>query len=200
MNDRLEQLRKQQEEREINAVTTFFSSMVNGKNEYIRALELKQITAEEYEAETGETVAETLAQQYALGLYQLVVQARRRVSSGHLTQEQMEAIPGMPADPLHLDLEKMLIDARVAVVAAKAGVPAESVKVVKQSVMAAQESKTPEPMRVEAVTLPDTKVNADETDAPAETAETSGTAEGTAADGGTAPAAADEQEEVATNG
>ncbi len=197
MNDQLERLRKQQEEREINAVTTFFSSMVNGRNEYIRALELKQITAEEYETATGETVAETLAQQYALGLYQLVIQTRRRVTAGYLTQEQMEAIPGMPADPLHLDLEKMLIDARVAVVAAKAGVPAESVKVVKQSVMTAQESKTPEPMRVEAVTLPDTKAKDDEPDAPAET---SGTAEGTAADGGTAPAAADEQEEVATNG
>lgn len=197
MNDQLERLRKQQEEREINAVTTFFSSMVNGKNEYIRALDLHQITAEEYETAAGETVAETLAQQYALGLYQLVIQTRRRVTAGYLTQEQMEAIPGMPADPLHLNLEKMLIDARVAVVAAKAGVPAESVKVVKQSVMAAQESKTPEPMRVEAVTLPATKAKDDEPDAPDEA---SGAAEDTAADGGTAPAAADGQEEVATNG
>ncbi len=164
MNDRLEQLRKQQEEQEINAVTTYFSSKISGKNAYILAIQNHQITAEEYEAGTGETVAETLAQQYALGLYQLVVAARRRVNAGLMTQEQMEAIPGMPEDPLHLDLAEMMTQAKVAVVAAKADVHVEAVEVVNQPAPDAEEAKAEEPVRVEAVRLPDAKVKAEEAD------------------------------------
>ena len=184
MNDRLEQLRRQREEQEISAVTTYFSSKMSGKNAYILAIQNHQITAEEYEAETGETVAETLAQQYALGLYQLVVAARRRVNAGLMTQEQMEAIPGMPADPMHLDLAEMMTQAKVAVVAAKADIRVEGVEVVNQPAPDAEEPKVEEPVRVEAVRLPDDKVKADETDPPAED---------TAAD-------VAEQGEVATNG
>ncbi len=192
MNDRLEQLRRQREDQEINAVTTYFSSKVSGKNAYILAIQNHQITAEEYEAGTGETVAETLAQQYALGLYQLVVAARRRVNAGLMTQEQMEAIPGMPEDPLHLDLAEMMTQAKVAVVAAKADVPVEAVEVVNQPALDAEEPKAEEPVRVEAVRRPDDKVKASEADTPAGDP---------AADEADAPtAAAAEQGEVATNG
>ncbi len=193
MNDRLEQLRRQQEEQEINAVTTYFSTKISGKNAYILAIQNHQITAEEYEAGTGETVAETLAQQYALGLYQLVVAARRRVNAGLMTQEQMEAIPGMPADPLHLDLAEMMTQAKVAVVAAKADVRVEAVEVVNQPAPDAEaKAKAEEPVRVEAVRLPDTKVKAGEADTPAGDP---------AADEADAPTAATaEQGEVATNG
>ncbi len=192
MNDRLEQLRRQQEEQEINAVTTYFSSKMSGKNAYILAIQNHQITAEEYEAGTGESVAETLAQQYALGLYQLVVAARRRLNAGLMTQEQMEAIPGMPEDPLHLDLAEMMTQTKVAVVAAKADVPVEAVEVVNQPALDAEEAKAEEPVRVEAVRRPDDKVKADEADTPAGDP---------AADEADAPTAATaEQGEVATNG
>lgn len=192
MNDRLEQLRRQREDQEINAVTTYFSSKMSGKNAYILAVQNHQITAEEYEAGTGETVAETLAQQYALGLYQLVTAARRRVNAGLMTQEQMEAIPGMPEDPLHLDLAEMMTQAKVAVVAAKADVPVEAVEVVNQPAPDAEEAKAEEPVRVEAVRRPDDKVKAGEADTPAGDP---------AADEADAPTAATaEQGEVATNG
>lgn len=113
--DRITNLSTQMSKQQDNAMETYMAQMLSAKQPLLLSYQRKEITAEEYERTTGETVVETLAQMYALDHRRQLRQMYDRVEAGHITEAECEAITGEPYDPLAISPLRIMASARQAV-------------------------------------------------------------------------------------
>lgn len=112
--DKITNLTTQMSNQQDAALETYLAQMLAAKQPLILAYQRKEITAEEYEANAGETVQETLAQMYAQDQRRILKQMADRVKAGYITEEQFQAITGQTYDPVALSPLRVLNAARQA--------------------------------------------------------------------------------------
>lgn len=97
--DKITNLTTQMSNQQDAALETYLAQMLAAKQPLILAYQRKEITADEYEANAGETVQETLTQMYAQDQRRILKQMADRVKAGYITEDQFQAITGQTYDP-----------------------------------------------------------------------------------------------------
>lgn len=115
MNDKILNLNAQMKKGQDMAMETYLAQMLSAKQPLLLSYQRKEITAKEYEEQTGETVAETLAQQFAMDRRRQLRQMYDRVDAGYITIEECEQITGTPYDPDSLNPLRLMERAKEAV-------------------------------------------------------------------------------------
>lgn len=115
MNEKLINLGTQMQKGQNMAIETYIAQMLSAKQPLLLAYQRKEITAQEYEEQTGETVAETLAQQFALDRRRQLRQMYDKVDAGYITIQECEQITGVPYDPDALNPLLLMNKAKMAV-------------------------------------------------------------------------------------
>lgn len=124
--DKITNLTTQMSNQQDAALETYLAQMLAAKQPLILAYQRKEITADEYEANAGETVQETLTQMYAQDQRRILKQMADRVKAGYITEDQFQAITGQPYDPLALSPLRVLNASKQAVKAVNATVKEET--------------------------------------------------------------------------
>lgn len=106
--DKITNLTTQMANQQDAALETYLAQMLAAKQPLILAFQRHEITADEYEANAGETIQETLTQMYAQDQRRILKQMADRVKAGYITEEQFQAITGQPYDPLALSPLRVL--------------------------------------------------------------------------------------------
>lgn len=106
--DKIENLTTLMSNQQDAALETYMAQMLAAKQPLLLAYQRKEITADEYEANAGETVQETLTQMYAQDQRRILKQMADRVKAGYITEDQFQAITGQPYDPTALSLIRVL--------------------------------------------------------------------------------------------
>ena len=115
MNTKISNLSNQMKKSQDMAMETYLAQMLSAKQPVLMAYQRQEITAAEYEEQTGETVAETLAQQFALDHRRQLRQMYDKVEAGYITVQECEQITGLPYDPDAISPLRLMERAKMAV-------------------------------------------------------------------------------------
>lgn len=142
MNDKITNLSTQMKKGQDQAMETYLAQMLSAKQPLLLSYQRKEITAKEYEEQTGETVAETLAQQFALDYRRQLRQMYDRVDAGYITIQEFEQITGTTYDPVTLNPLRLMNQAKAAVQGADTSTKATTDTPASEDTPAAPESVT----------------------------------------------------------